>query len=307
VKYLFGPIPSRRLGLSLGVDLVPYKVCSFDCIYCEIGRTTLKTTERKEYVPFDEVKREIDLFISQKGYADFITLSGSGEPTLHIKTGELINWIKTQTDIPVAVITNASLLWDPRVREELYEAHVVLPSLDAGTQEIFEKINRPHFSITLEKILHGLEIFCHEFEGEIWFEVLLVKGVNDSLDEIKRLSNLLRGIPYNKIQLNTVVRPPAQKVEPLTQKELEALLPYFGEKSEVIAFSSKKTPSFSFDIEDQIAKTVSRRPCTRKDIAKMLGISELEVTKYIDTLLYKDKIKIKRHKDEIFYIGKEGK
>lgn len=306
MAHLFGPVPSRRLGLSLGIDLVPYKVCSFDCIYCEVGATTLKTMERKEYVPLEEVMEELEGFLCSEGSADFITFSGFGEPTLHSRIGELMDWIRGRTKIPMAVLTNSSLLWDPNVRRELARAHVVLPSLDAGSQEVFERINRPHSALKLERIVEGLKIFSREFDGEIWLEILLVKGVNDSSEELERLASLVREISPHRVQLNTVVRPPAGDAGPLNWEEMEALLPYFGDRAEVVAFSTKKRSRAFGDLGNRIVETVSRRPCTRRDIAKMLGVSELEVIKHIDTLLSEHKIKIKRHEGNIFYLVGEG-
>ncbi len=300
-KYLFGPVPSRRLGLSLGVDLVPFKVCSYDCIYCEVGSTTLKTVERKEYVPLEEVKRELEKFRSLGIEVDFITFSGFGEPTLHIGIGELINWIRERFPLPVAVLTNGSLLGDPQVRKELMGAHVVLPSLDAGTQEVFGLINRPHPTVSFQKMVRGLEAFTREFPGEVWLEILLVRGFNDHPRELGALARLVKRINPARVQLNTVVRPPAHVGKALSFSELEALLPLFGPRAEVVAYPTDKKARERESFREAIVETVARRPCSKEDIAKVLGLSGLEVAKYLGELLEEGRLEAVRHGNQIFY------
>lgn len=300
-KYLFGPVPSRRLGLSLGVDLVPFKVCSYDCIYCEVGSTTLKTVERKEYVPLEEVKRELEEFWSLGIEVDFITFSGFGEPTLHIGIGELIKWIRERFPLPVAVLTNGSLLGNPQVRKELMGAHVVLPSLDAGTQRVFGLINRPHPTVSFQEMVGGLETFTREFPGEVWLEILLVRGVNDHPQELEALARLVKRINPARVQLNTVVRPPAHVGEALSFSELEALLPLFGPRAEVVAYPTDKKARERESLREAIVETVARRPCSKEDIAKVLGLSGLEVAKYLGELLEEGRLEAVRHGNQIFY------
>ena len=167
LKHVFGPVPSRRLGRSLGIDLVPYKVCSFDCVYCQLGLTTNKTMERKEYIPLKEIIADLDRKLAENCEFDYITLSGSGEPTLHSRLGEVIEAIKRRTNKPLAVLTNGSLLWDSEVREAIADADVVMPSLDAGNQTLFEAVNRPCDGLSLEKIVDGLAKFTQTFKGKI--------------------------------------------------------------------------------------------------------------------------------------------
>ena len=169
LKYIFGPVPSRRLGRSLGIDLIPYKTCTFDCIYCDLGRTTHKTTSRQSYVVSEEIQKELELSLSVLDKKpDYITLSGSGEPTLNTNIGEIIRKIKEITSTPVAVLTNGSLLSMDEVREDLSEADAVLPSLDAITPALFEYINRPHASLRIEEIISGLIQFRNQYRGQIW-------------------------------------------------------------------------------------------------------------------------------------------
>lgn len=289
MKYLFGPVPSRRLGSSLGVDLVPYKVCSFDCIYCQLGRTTDKTLARKEYVPIADVLAEVKDFIDSGQMCDYITLSSSGEPTLNSMMGKLIKEIKNLTNIPVSVLTNASLIGDQIVREELGYADVVLPSLDVFTQEVFERLHRPHSEIKLEKIVEGLMEFTKDFKGEVWVEVMLVKGVNDGQSELTELANTLKKIKPDRIQLNTVVRPPAEEyAKPLTEDRLNEVAGLL--EGDVIAdFKRRETEAYMGDKEQLIIDLLKRRPCTLTDISSALGFHENEVLKYIETL-EKDKV-----------------
>ncbi len=303
-QYLFGPVPSRRLGLSLGVDLVPYKVCSYDCIYCEVGPTTVKTVERKEYVPLEEVKAELEAFRSLGIETDYITFSGFGEPTLHSGLGELIQWIRERFDQPIAVLTNGSLLKDPRVREELMGAHVVLPNLDAGTPRVFDMINRPHPRVSFHEMVEGIKTFTREFPGEMWLEIVLVRGINDNREELEALAKLVREIDPARIQLNTVVRPPAHGGEPLSLKELEALVPLFGPKAQVVAYPTDKRAKEREDLREAIVETAARRPCSKEDIAKVLGVSALEVAKYLDGLIGDGRLEVIRHGHQIFYKAK---
>ena len=211
-KYIFGPVPSRRLGRSLGVDLVPYKTCTFDCIYCDLGRTTRKTVSRQSYVSPEEIQGELELTLSVlEKKPDYITLSGSGEPTLNTNIGEIIRRIKEITSTPVAVLTNGSLLSSNEVRRDLSEADVVLPSLDAITPALFEYINRPHPSLKIEEIISGLIQFRKQYRGQIWLEVVFCRGVNDDKEEIEKLKGVIERIQPDRIQLNTPVRPPAEE------------------------------------------------------------------------------------------------
>ena len=303
-QYLFGPVPSRRLGLSLGVDLVPYKVCSYDCIYCEVGPTTVKTLERKEYVPLEEVKAELEAFRSLGIETDYITFSGFGEPTLHSGLGELIQWIRERFDQPIAVLTNGSLLKDPRVREELMGAHVVLPNLDAGTPRVFQMINRPHPRVSFHEMVEGIKTFTREFPGEVWLEIVLVRGINDNREELEALAKLVREIDPARIQLNTVVRPPAHGGEPLSLKELETLVPLFGSKAQVVAYPTYKRAKERKDLREAIVETAARRPCSKEDMAKVLGVNALEVAKYLDGLVGDGRLEVIRHGHQIFYKAK---
>jgi wyosine [tRNA(Phe)-imidazoG37] synthetase (radical SAM superfamily) len=297
MRSIYGPVPSRRLGLSLGIDLIPYKICSFDCIYCQLGRTTKKTIERDEYFPKDSILKELK---DWNGEADYITFSGSGEPTLNSRIGEMIEEVKQMKDIPIAVLTNSSLFFKEEVREELKYADLIVPSLDAVTKETFERINRPHKEITVEKIIDGLKKFRKIFDGEIWVEVMLVKGINDGLKEMERMADVIEDINVERIQLNTVIRPPCEDVNPLNEDGMMEICKILGEKTEIISkFDIKRSKTYKKGIEDEIIELLRRRPCTMDDISNSLGIHRNEVVKYVEAL--KSKIKMKNHGDKRYF------
>jgi len=282
-KYLYGPVPSRRLGLSLGVDIVPFKICSLDCIYCQLGKTTEKTIKRKEYVPVEVVLDELKQRLAQDLQADFITIGGSGEPTLNAKLGQLIEKIKKITDIPVAVLTNGTLLTDKSVRADCARADVVLPSLDAGDEQTFQKINRPHRDISIEKLVNGLCAFRDEFAGRIWLEVFFVEGLNTDAGQIAKINKLIQRIRPDRVQLNTAVRPTTEMgVKKVDAENLQAIAAQLGQKCEVVAdFSPGRCGRFIERGAEDVLLILKRRPCSLNDICAGLGISRNEALKYI--------------------------
>lgn len=301
--HIYGPVPSRRLGYSLGVDILPFKTCSLDCIYCQLGTTKYKIVRRKKFFVCKTILDQIKEVIDSGQHIDYITFSGSGEPTLNTAIGNLIRKIKKSTPIPVAVLTNGTLLFRKSVRDALSLADLVVPSLDAVTQKIFDRINRPHPSLKIEKIIDGLMKFRQKFNGKIWLEILLVKGVNDSPVHIQKLKKVIAEINPDRIHLNTVVRPPADKSAcPLSPQELERIRSIFGKKAEVVA-EFKKTrhmPGFH-DIKEAILSMVARRPVTLSDMSKSLGKHKNELIKYCDFLLKEGKIKLIIHEGKKFY------
>jgi len=301
-EYIFGPVPSRRLGRSLGVDLVPFKTCTYDCIYCQLGRTTDRTMQRKEWVPIDIVIDQLKAKLSSNK-PDCITLSGSGEPTLFSQLEELISRIKDITDIPVAALTNGSLLWLPEVRKALKSADMVVPSLDAGSSRIFQYVNRPHLDITFSKMLQGLVEFRRDYSGQYWLEVFLLAGVTTPEAEVNRLKTCIAAIQPDKVQVNTVTRPPAEgSAESVPKKQLETITKKLYEKAEVIADyrGVHKEEDFSIRCED-ILTLLKRRPCSIEDIAAGLGIHRNEVVKYIEELSSEDKIETRPQNQQLYY------
>ena len=209
-RYIYGPVPSRRLGLSLGVSPIPKKTCNYSCIYCQLGRTDRMTNTRKMFYPVQAILDELDEVIKRNIPFDVVTIVGEGEPTLYLGLGDLLEGIHERTDKPLAVITNGALLYDSQVRQELSRADIVLPTLDAHDAESFRKINRPHGSLTFEEAVKGLEDFSKSFEGQLWIEIMLMSGVNDDDESLKRYAELLEHIRYDKLYVNTPVRPPAE-------------------------------------------------------------------------------------------------
>ncbi len=235
LKYLYGPVPSRRLGLSLGVDIVSAKVCTLDCVYCQVGKTTEKTIERREFVAVEPVLAELKQRLAQGLKADFIAISGSGEPTLHSRLGEIIDGIKQITDIPLAVLTNGTLLYRQDVRADCAKADVVLPSLDAGDEQGFRKVNRPHKDISVGKLISGLCAFRNEFPGRIWLEVFLAEGLNTDTEQIAKIKDAVELIRPDKVQLNTAVRSTAEaSVKRLDAGKLQAIAASLGANCEVV-------------------------------------------------------------------------
>ena len=306
--YLFGPVPSRRLGLSLGVDIVPFKLCPLDCVYCQLGPTMERTLERKEYVPIEPVLDELKKKLAQGLRADFITLSGSGEPTLNSQLGELIDGIKKITDIPVAILTNSTLLWRSDVRADCTKADVVLPSLDAADESTFQKINRPHKDISLEKLINGLCAFRKEYTGRIWLEVFLVEGLNTNNDQIAAIKDIIGRINPDKIQLNTAVRPTAETgVKRLDKNKLELIAKNFGEKCEVVASWSATNKglhgadNIQHDIGDTILSVLKRRPCSLNDICSSLSVAHNEALKHIAHLQEQGLVHSEKKDGTIFF------
>ena len=289
MRFLFGPVPSRRLGLSLGVDLVPGKTCTYDCVYCQLGRTTRQMTRRASYVSIGEVTAELRIALKEV-QADYITLSGSGEPTLCSHLDELIAAIKDLTDLPVAVLTNGSLLSRPAVRRELAQANLVIPSLDAGSPEAFAAINRPAAGLHLEMVLAGIREFAAGFAGRIWLEVMLVAGMNDNERELGLIAAAAREIRAERIQLNTVERPPAEPyARALTLAELEKARQFFDERAEIIAgkavLRAANDGSLPKAAHAAVLALLRRRPCTVDDVATGLGLPPNLVVKLLGDLL----------------------
>ncbi|MCB2208681.1 MAG: radical SAM protein [Bacteroidetes bacterium] len=311
-KYLFGPVPSRRLGMSLGVDMVPKKVCSLNCIYCEVGHTTKLTTERKEYILYDKVTSELGHYFTNNPDPDYITFSGSGEPTLNSRIGDVLQFIKKQkSGIPVAVLTNGTLLYDKRVRDELMDANVVLPSLDAATETTFQKINLPAKQLTVDKYIEGLIDFRKEFSGQIWLEVFIIPGYNDNIDDLKALKKAFIDIKPDEIQLNTLDRPgTVADIHAASHSDLEKIIDYWQiDNVEIIAAAPerKNIQSYRKDAETAILGTIIRRPCTLDDLAKILGLHINEINKYLDVLEAEGKIEHTHQERGVFYQIKDSK
>lgn len=309
-KYLFGPVPSRRLGISLGVDLVPLKVCSLDCIYCECGKTTTLTLERKEYVPFKDVVTELDDYLKKSPELDYITFSGSGEPTLHSKIGEIVNHIKKNySSYKIALLTNSTLLGNKTLQDELKEIDLIIPSLDAVTQETFDKINRPISSLKIDKYIEDIIDFSNNYKGKIWVEIFIVPGINNSKDELNEFKKILTKINPERIQLNSIDRPGTEEwIKKSKEDELikikDSLAPL---PVEIVAkFNSATKTYFEHEnMQEKILSIIKRRPCTIDDLVNISGANILEVKKNVNLLIDSGKIKTSHQNRGEFFIVKK--
>jgi len=288
-KYLFGPVPSRRLGMSLGVDLVPRKVCTLDCIYCEVGKTTKLCLDRQEYIPYDKLTEELEKYFLSEADPDYFTFSGSGEPTLNSSLGRVIEFIRAKKPgIPIAVLTNGTLFSDPEVRSQVAQADLVLPSLDAVSDSTFGRINRPVKKISVEEHITGLETFREEFSGEIWLEIMIIPGYNDHLEELKGFKKAIQRIKPDQVQINTLDRPgTVENIRSASKNELQQIIKLWALPNVKIISASanrKQLKTYHKDIEGAILETIKRRPCTLDDLSQFLGLHISEINKYLDTL-----------------------
>ena len=305
-KHIFGPVPSRRLGISLGVDVVPFKICSLNCIYCECGSTTKLTNTREEYVSYKEIISELEHYLNNNPQPDFVTFSGSGEPTLNLKIGDVLKFLKIKhPDISVAVLTNGTTLVGKQVYKEILAADLVLPSLDAATDKTFQRINRPHKSINIKDVIQGLINFRKDFRGEIWLEVFIIPGYNNNSEDLQSIKEAIIKIKPDRIQLNTLDRPGVLKnLKPANKDELQKVIDFWQLKNiEIIgSVENRKTVgSYCENIEETILETISRRPCTVEDLKIVLGIHINEINKYLGVLEGKNMIHSVRQKRGIFY------
>ena len=303
---LFGPVPSRRLGISLGIDLVPMKTCTLNCIYCECGKTSHLTLERKEYVSFEAVKKELTHYLAHHARPDYITFSGSGEPTLNSKISDVIHFLKDRVpDVPVAVLTNSTLFSQKQVRSDIKNAMVVIPSLDAATEKIFNKINRPAPHLKVNTIIDGLIRFRKEYSGKIWLEIFIIPGMNDTITELNALKLVIGKIKPDQVHLNTLDRPGSvSTLRAATREELEHVLNVFEmENAAIVADPPEHKALFAYrkDTAAAILGTIARRPCTSKDLSEILGLQVNEVDTYLKSLEADEKIKVVKQKRGLFY------
>lgn len=275
MKAVFGPVPSRRLGQSLGIDPIPFKTCNWSCIYCQLGRTSEFTTERREFYPADEIVAGVRAAVvaHEPGEMDWITFVGSGEPTLHAGLGRMIRDVQAFTQIPVAVITNGSLLCREDVRQELTAADAVLPSLDAGSAHLFRRINRPARQLTFEEHVSGLVTFRQAYKGRLWVETMLLKDLNDTDEALADLATVLRRIEPDQVHITLPTRPPGEPwVQPADDEGLLRASALLGEISHVLP----PTEEGNFDLSgydnivDAILGVITRHPMREEQLLQTL-------------------------------------
>ncbi len=307
MSHVFGPVPSRRLGLSLGVDLIPPKTCSFDCLYCQVGKTTDKIVEPELFVPVGEVVEEIKKKLS-RSRPDVITLAGSGEPTLHSGIDRIIASIKEMTQTSVVVLTNGSLFFRPEIRKRVLAADIIMPTLTSVFDHTFKMIHRPHPDLDLSMIISGLEKLRQEYRGLIFLEIVFLAGINDTEEEVKGLKSVIDRIAPDKIQLNTVVRPPADsRAISLDIERLEDLMLYLGEKAEIVVGSRVTGGTTEKSaLPSRFLEMLERRPLKPDDIANVLALSPEEVEDLVKGLLIKGYIRKQEHFGDIYFVSNKN-
>ena len=319
--FLFGPVNSRRLGRSLGIDLFREKICNLNCVYCEVGPTNVPVNRRGRYSPTREILAEITEFCADPhrlAAVDVLTVTAKGEPTLHLDLGVILRHIKSLTDKPVAVLTNGTTLADDEVREALQLADIVVPSLDAVRAESFSKVDRPARGLTVEAIINGLRDFSRAYRGRLWLEILLVRDINDADADIDALLPVLTTLRLDRIQLNTVVRPPA---DPGARPVAEARLAEIARRlqaslavpvdlpSPVAGFGDERdaAPLPTADAEpaalrQAIIQMVRRRPCTAADIDRVFHLGGAEkIEQLLASLVASGTLRILSHAGDRFY------
>ena len=275
MNYVFGPVPSRRLGQSLGIDTIPLKTCNWNCVYCQLGRTVPLTNERREYIPREAILAEVKsaLAAHKPGEIDWVTFVGSGEPTLHSGIGWLIRQVKALTEIPVAVITNGALLYLPEVRAELSAADAVLPTLDAGNADLYRKINRPHPDITFERLLDGLIAFRKAYHGKLWVEVMLVRGLNDGEQALTELAATLQKIQPDEVHILQPTRPPGETwVQPPDDEGLLRARALLGQVARVVHPAGGTLDLSGFtSLTEAVISIITRHPLREEELIQALN------------------------------------
>lgn len=303
-KYLFGPVPSRRFGRSLGVDIVPRKTCTFNCGFCEVGPTTCLTMERKEYAPLEDVKRELAAWRSAGGTADFVTVTGSGEPTLHTGFGNIFEFIKSEIKIRSALLTNSTLLYLPDVRRAASLADVVKVTLSAWDEESFRKIARPHADLRFALVVEGLKRLRQEYTGAIWMEIFIVPKLNSDMSQIKAIATLAQSMKPDRIQLNTAVRPTAENnVGAVSALFLHEITTMFEPRAEVIAGFAGTNEHRKKAGQDIILAMLKRRPCTAQDVASAFSLEINETRTLLRKMAEQKFIRLEKRNGEEYFIG----
>ena len=305
MPYIYGPVLSRRLGLSLGVDPVPLKTCNLNCIYCQLGPTPSRKGTSPALPPVSIILDELSEALASAPEVDYVTVSGSGEPTLHEGLGSLIRAIRALTKIPIAVITNGTLLSSGDVREALCQADVVLPSLDAAENRAFKRIARPYGWLVVEGVIAGLVAFRRQFRRQLWLEVMLICGLNDTPEQLNHLKAAIDTIKPDRIHLNTVVRPPATEwVLPVAPDRMAEIATYLGPRCEVIADHPSKVPRVKgLAMAGMIVRAVKRRPMTLHDLAASLGAMPAQVAPCVARLLVGGAVQSKLYQGRLYYLS----
>jgi len=319
MDHIFGPVNSRRLGRSLGIDLLSEKVCNLNCIYCEVGPTSHLTCERAEYVSTAEIIGEIDRYFQDTARLreiDVVTVTASGEPTLHSGLGDILAHLKEKTEKPIAVLTNGTTMMDAQVRRELSLADVVIPSLDSAREQSFRKLDRPARCLDLGETIDGLVRFSHEYSGKLWLEILFSRGINDSDDDISALQGVIDRMRVDRIQLNTVARPPLESfARPVSEKRMREIGAMLQEHNPDVPVDmlargaatedlrASVAASAEREIVDEIIQMLKRRPCTAADINTIFHCGgSKNVEQYLEPLVRSGQLHTRTHGDKLYYV-----
>lgn len=273
-NYLFGPVPSRRLGRSLGIDLTPFKTCSMNCIFCQLGDSEGAIATRGRFVPVVDVLAELSRWHKIDGGADHITLAGSGEPTLHLDFGEVLRWVKENTAIPSVLLSNGSLFHLPEVRSAAALADKVKVTLSAWDETSFQQIHHPAMGVTFERLLAGERAFRRVYSGELSVEVFIIDGLNSDEASIRKLVDLVHSVEPDRIDLNTAIRPPADaSVRAATPERLAELAKQFGPKASIAASFRKETAPTREVTATLLLGLIQRHPATATQLAVQFNVS----------------------------------
>ena len=306
MKYVYGPVPSRRLGRSLGIDPIPSKTCDYQCIYCQLGKTTNFTNKRSDFYPKEDICNEMETSIKQnEGKFDYITFVGSGEPTLYKRLGDLIVKAKQLSNKPTCVITNGSLLFQDDVKNDLIFSDVVLPTLDAGDEKLFIKINRPHPSIKYEKMIQGYIDFRKEFSGKFWIEIMVMKGINDSREELLKIKENIDRIQPDRIDINVPIRPPTESWVKIPDQDLIPILnDVFGDYNNINFPEQGKFSVYSSNFEAELKILLERHPMRLEQIIETFGSKKLnkqDLIHQLNILEVQNKIKKENYNNQTFW------
>jgi wyosine [tRNA(Phe)-imidazoG37] synthetase (radical SAM superfamily) len=306
-RYIFGPVPSRRLGRSLGVDLTPVKTCSLNCVFCQAGRTHQHTRVRSEYVPTDDVVGELGAWMESDCKTDVVSLAGSGEPTLHTGFGRILEFIAAEMRLPAVLLSNGTTFDLPEVRRDAIRADIVKVSLSACDQDSFERVNRPAEGIRLDRIVEGYRAFRKEYKGQLWIEVFLVPGLNTKSEQVAGIAAVCGTIGADRIHLNTAVRPPAEQgVAALPEDRMEELAGLFHPRAEVASRFRPAGGDAPEPAPERILAMISRRPCTAGQIALLHGMKPEAALKIMENLVGRGAARREATRDEVYYSTRTG-
>lgn len=311
MKYVFGPVPSRRLGQSLGIDTIPLKTCNWNCVYCQLGRSVPLTSERGEYFPRADILVEVEqeLMAHQIGEIDWVTFVGSGEPTLHSGIGWLIRQVKALTNLPVAVITNGSLLYLPEVRVELSTADAILPTLDAGNAWLYRQINRAAPRFTYDRLVEGLYLFRQTYSGKLWIELMMIQTMNDTPEALQELSLVLKMIQPDQVHITLPVRPPAEAwVRPSDEDGLQRAEEILGKVVPISTPAASEARAVRMgDLAETILSVVTRHPMMEEELLILLSRwSAEEVHAALEDLARGKKVQTVERDGRPFWSAAEG-